>query len=444
LNFSSAGRYALVADSLSAKSRHTSLRQVTVRERQRAPLLKIKWRSLTLAYCSKAMSNRKKLMFYCQHVLGMGHFIRSAAIVRGLVGSFDVCFLNGGEMIPGFDLPPEIEVINLPPIKADAQFRDIHAVGSSADLDEIKSVRRRRILDEYRRLEPHVLMIELYPFGRLKFGFELMPLLECAKSAGSQTKVVCSLRDILVSKREQQRFEEDACRIVSRYFDLLLVHSDPRFQLLEETFPKVSELKCPIRYTGFVTQRLPHDLSPAGGGEKSIVVSIGGGRVGIELIDCAIEAGRLIADELPHEMLIFTGPYLPESEFQRLQAKIAGRSNVKIQRYTTKFTSDLQKAELSISMAGYNTCLNILTTGVPAIVYPFIGNNNREQAIRANKLFELGLVEVIYPHELTPQLLAEKIMLTLSKPRRAMRAPAFDLNGVANTARALIELVSNR
>jgi predicted glycosyltransferase len=390
------------------------------------------------------MSNRKKLMFYCQHVLGMGHFIRSAEIARGLVGSFDVCFLNGGEIIPGFDLPPEIEVIDLPPIKADAQFRDIHAVGSTANLDEIKSDRRQRILDEYRRLDPDILMIELYPFGRLKFAFELMPLLECAKSAGSQTKVVCSLRDILVSKREQQRFEEEACRIVNQYYDLLLVHSDPRFQRLEETFPKVSELKCPIRYTGFVTQRLPQDPSPVAGSEKSIVVSIGGGRVGIELIECAIEAGRLIAEELPHELLIFTGPYLPETEYQQLQARIMGRSNVKLQRYTTEFTSYLRKAGLSISMAGYNTCLNILTTGVPAIVYPFMGNNNREQTIRADKLSELGIVEVIYPHELTPQLLAGKIRPALSKPRQAMRAPALELNGVANTSEALIELVSNR
>jgi predicted glycosyltransferase len=390
------------------------------------------------------MPKRKKLMFYCQHVLGIGHFIRSAEIVRGLMESFDVCFLNGGEIAPGFDLPPEIEVIELPPIKADDQFRDIHAVGDSANLDEIKSLRKQRILDQYSRLEPDVLMIELYPFGRLKFAFELMPLLEYAKSAGSQTKVVCSLRDILVSKREQQRFEDEACHIVNRYFDLLLVHSDPRFQLLEETFPKASELKCPIRYTGFVAQRVPQDLSQVNGGERSIVVSIGGGRVGMELIDCAIDAGQSIAGEFPHEMLIFTGPYLPETEFQRIRAKILGRSNMKIQRYTTKFISYLQRAELSISMAGYNTSLNIITTGVPAIVYPFTGNNNQEQTIRANKLSKLGLVEVIYPHELTSQLLAEKIKLALSKRRRAMKAPALDLNGVANTTRALIELVSNR
>src|SRR5262245_21527550 len=120
---------------------------------------------------------KRKVMFYCQHVLGMGHFIRSAEIVRGL-DAFDVCFLNGGEIIPGFDLPPSVEVINLPPIKTDAGFGEIHPADESITLDEIKNVRQRRILDEYERIRPDILIIELFPFGRLKFAFELIPLLE--------------------------------------------------------------------------------------------------------------------------------------------------------------------------------------------------------------------------------------------------------------------------
>jgi predicted glycosyltransferase len=385
-------------------------------------------------------------MFYCQHVLGMGHFIRSMEIVRGL-NCFDVCFLNGGEIIPGFALPAMVEVVNLPPIKADAEFRDIHATGAMS-LEEIKESRRRRILDEYDRLRPDLLVFELFPFGRLKFAFELIPLLESAKAAGNRTKVVCSLRDILVAKRQQQQFEEDACRIVNRYFDLLLVHSDPRFHRLEETFPRTADLQCPIRYTGFVAQTTVESEMPADGfaessnDEKTILVSIGGGRVGIELIDCAIEASALIAGDLRHRMLIFTGPYLPEAEFQRLREKIAGRTNIRLERYTTSFISHLRRADLSISMAGYNTCLNIVTTGARAIVYPFTGNNNQEQSIRADKLRALGLVDIILPRALDPELLARKIMLALSRPKPAV-VSSLDLNGVAQTAAALAELVES-
>jgi predicted glycosyltransferase len=283
-------------------------------------------------------------------------------------------------------------------------------------------------------------VIELFPFGRLKFAYELIPLLERAKAAGSPTKVVCSLRDILVSKRERQQFEDDACRIVNEYFDLLLVHSDPRFQSLDETFSRVSDLKCPIRYTGFVAQTIA-DCEPLRvvDGEKIIVVSIGGGRVGVELIDCAIEASSLIANQLRHRMLIFAGPYCPQSEFQRLQSKIAGNAAVELQRYTTRFISYLRTADLSISMAGYNTCLNIISVGVRAIVYPFTGNDNQEQTIRANKLQKMGIVDIIDRRELAPTSLAEKMM---TRPEHEKGVPPLNLNGATNTAAALIDLVN--
>ncbi|PHM08684.1 glycosyl transferase, partial [Nostoc sp. 'Peltigera malacea cyanobiont' DB3992] len=45
----------------------------------------------------------KRIMFYCQHILGMGHLVRSREIVRGLTKDFQVCFINGGEIIQGFE-----------------------------------------------------------------------------------------------------------------------------------------------------------------------------------------------------------------------------------------------------------------------------------------------------------------------------------------------------
>jgi len=199
---------------------------------------------------------KKRAMFYCQSVLGMGHLIRSAEIARGLADNgFEVSFLNGGEMAGGLELPSTIAVVNLPPIKSDAKFSEIRAADGSRDLEEIKEERRRRILAEFARFRPQVLIIELFPFGRRKFAFELIPLLERISASGRATKVVCSLRDILVSRSDQAKFDDQVCNLMNRYFDLLLVHADPRVQRLEETFPSARRIECPIRYTGFVVQR---------------------------------------------------------------------------------------------------------------------------------------------------------------------------------------------
>ncbi|MBW4698847.1 MAG: carbohydrate porin [Aphanocapsa lilacina HA4352-LM1] len=91
---------------------------------------------------------KKKILFYCQHILGMGHLVRSMEIVRGLADDFQVCFINGGEQVPGFDVPAGIEVINLPAIKTDAAFRALTVVGGAA------SEVRARLYSHIQRLSP--------------------------------------------------------------------------------------------------------------------------------------------------------------------------------------------------------------------------------------------------------------------------------------------------
>jgi predicted glycosyltransferase len=59
----------------------------------------------------------KKLMFYCQHILGIGHLVRSLEIVRGLVDNFQICFINGGEIVEGIAIPKRVEIVNLSAIK---------------------------------------------------------------------------------------------------------------------------------------------------------------------------------------------------------------------------------------------------------------------------------------------------------------------------------------
>ena len=386
---------------------------------------------------------RPRVMFYCQHVLGMGHFVRSAEIVRGLAG-FEVCFLNGGEIVSGFELPPSVEVINLPPLRSDAEFRDLRTVDDAANLAAIKTARRQRLLAEYERCRPDVLIIELFPFGRRKFADELVPLLERIQADGRQTRVVCSLRDILVSKRDQARFDAQVCDLVNQYFDLVLVHADPAFQRLEETFPRAHDIHCPVRYTGFVAQGVSDHAAielKTDERDKVIVVSIGGGRVGAELIGCAIEASDRLADTQPHRMLIFAGPYMPEDQFQQFSAAVAPRPRLRLERFTTNFTAYLRRADLSVSMAGYNTCLNILATGVRAIVCPFTGNHNEEQTIRAVKLQRLGALRVIHPSQLSPAQLAVMMKVELERTAAGARA-RLQLNGAEQTAAALSELLA--
>jgi predicted glycosyltransferase len=166
-------------------------------------------------------------------------------------------------------------------------------------------------------------------------------------------------------------------------------------------------------------------------------VSIGGGRVGHELIACALEAEARLTT--PHRLHILTGPHMPVGQFQRLQQQIAGRSRITLERHTTQFPTWLRRADLSISMAGYNTCMDILSAGARALVWPFSEHENDEQTLRARKMEQLGYVSVLDPAHLEPDYLAAEIVRCLNAPPPAP-AVALDLQGAPRTAELLAAL----
>ena len=46
-----------------------------------------------------------RVLLYVQHLLGIGHLRRAAAIARGLAsGGFEVAFVSGGEAVPALDI----------------------------------------------------------------------------------------------------------------------------------------------------------------------------------------------------------------------------------------------------------------------------------------------------------------------------------------------------
>lgn len=372
------------------------------------------------------------LLFYCQHVLGMGHLVRSREIVKGL-GNFQVCFVNGGESVEGFAFPRGVEIVSLPPIASDTEFRAIHAVDGRT-LADLQEERRRVLLDTFARVQPDVIVIEMFPFGRRKFAFELVPLLEAAAVRG--TRVVSSVRDILVGKRDLARHEQQAVDLLNRYFHRVLVHSDPGFQPLGETFTRIADVTCPITYTGFVAEPVTVTPGAAHDGPPRLLASAGGGRVGFPLMRAVVGAGLALGPRVNVD--VCAGPYLPDDQFAELQAMASAAPWIRLERFAPDFVERMASADVLVSMAGYNTCMNILATGVRALVHPFTGNGNQEQTIRARKLEQLGLLGVLDDADFAPERLAQRVDQALAAPASA--GARLDLDGVGKTALALEEL----
>ena len=376
------------------------------------------------------MSNRPAILFYCQHSLGMGHLVRSLALADSVRRRFRVVLLNGGRMPKGIVIPAGIEVVNLPPL-------GMNDGGALVSYDKRISVeraleRRQRIIREsFAKLRPAVVLVELFPFGRKKFAGELLPLLHAARQPETRALVVCSLRDILVNQRKNQQEHDDrAATWANEFFDLVLVHSDPSFVRFEDSFQPRIPLRVPVQYTGFVVPRgatSRRELSS----RKAIVVSAGGGVVGEPLLRLAIEAHRHFADDAEIEMKIIGGPLLPQESWQLLRSLSRGRKRLKLVKQVSDLAGELSGAAVSISQAGYNTCLDVLRAGVPALLVPFAREDENEQRTRALRLQDLGLVKVLDESEQTSERLANEIRGLLNFK---FARPALDLNGAERSA----------
>jgi predicted glycosyltransferase len=385
-----------------------------------------------------ALSNAMKsaLLFYCQHSRGLGHLVRAWTIADALASDFHVVFVNGGELPSGINPPPHIEMVMLPPLE---QTTTGALVTSDAGVSvaDVQQRRARLLLHTFRRTAPAVVLIELFPFGRAKFADEILPILAFAASGRRRPLVVCSLRDLLVGGRRNQReHDERAKRIAEAYFDAVLVHADPRLVKLEETFKPHAPLRLPVMYTGFVSAPSPSLPIPTSG-RRGIVVSAGGGRVGGTLFEAALNAHEMTPVDERSPMRIITGPFLPDDEYDALTSRAARYSDLTIERTVPTLRPHLETAAVSLSQCGYNTALDLLQTHVPALVVPCAQGRTDEQRARAARLEALGALRMLDPIELAGDRLVREIATT----RLFVPQPiSVDMNGAMETCRAVVGL----
>ncbi len=374
------------------------------------------------------------LLFYCQHSLGIGHLTRSFALSAAMTRHFRVVFLNGGRLPPGLAVPAGVEIIDLPALGMD----DGHTLVSrdaKHDVTQAQAARRERIEHAAREERPAVLLVELFPFGRKKFAGEILPMIRAAKRQGAH--VACSLRDILVDARPDQQHHDDRARwLTDRYFDAVLVHADRKLAALEDSFRPRTPLRTPLHYTGYVVPERDSSTTIARG--DHLLVSAGGGIVGDELFRLALEARAQMREPMP--LRIVAGPFLPEAQWLELRQATAGAPGVELLRQVPDMVAEMQRARASLSQCGYNTALDIVVAGVPALVLPYATVTENEQASRAQRLAALGAMRCAPASIDAPALARELDALRAFAPRAA----ALDLDGAARSAQCLHELVTGR
>jgi predicted glycosyltransferase len=375
--------------------------------------------------------SQPRVLFYVQHLLGIGHLARASRVARALTeDGFDLTLVTGGAPVGGFP-GPGINHVELPAVVASDQgFGGLAQMDGTPADEAFLATRRDRLLGLLADLRPDVVVLEAYPFGRRQMRFELLPLLDAIRSMTPRPLVVSSVRDILQEQTKPGRNEE-ILGIIQNNFDLVMVHGDPAFAALDRTFPFAAEIRDRIAYTGLVAGPATRPSDEV----FDVLVSAGGGAAGQGLVRATAEAAKLVSPKLKWGLI--TGPNLPAADFDAVSA--AAPANVSIFRFRQDFPSLLASTELSVSQAGYNTVCDILRAGCRSLLVPFAAGGETEQTERAERLRAMGLAGFITEADLTPERLADAVETSLAKPKPPANSLAVD--GAKQSSQVLRKLL---
>ncbi|MDU0340604.1 glycosyltransferase family protein [Bosea rubneri] len=363
------------------------------------------------------------------HLLGVGHLVRARHLAAALAqAGYAVTLASGG--MPDGKAASGYRLVQLPPVRVEGtDFRNLLDEAGDPAAPKRLSARAAGLVALTRELRPDVVITEHFPFGRRQLAGEFLALIEAAREARPQALVLSSIRDVLVAPQRADRLAEAERRIVA-LFDGVLVHGDRGFLPLEASWPVTPAIAERLHYTGYLATPAASTSEQEENGE--ILVSGGGSAAALPLFRLALATAGLLPER---RWRILVGQGVPESEFAGLVRQAP--DNAMVERARPDFPALLGCCALSLSLAGYNTVLDLVQARRPALVAPFDAGSETEQAIRTAALERAGLARAIRP-EAGPEALAAVIAGALDAGQPAPLAVALD--GAAGTVAAIARL----
>lgn len=379
------------------------------------------------------------LVIHFQQFWGTGHRVRMSRLAAALAGKFEVSLLDGGRIEPEIAVPEGVRRIRLEPLLREPSGV-IRPCRDGISLRQALALRRRTALAVIGELRPAALVVEFYPFSRLNLAVEIEALMAATRALRPEAMVFASVRDFLATGFEDsphsrpEKHEALVARL--RRLDGLLLHAEPANDLWDAHLPAVAEAAIPVVHTGYIGPRL--DGRPPAAARIGTALSVGGGIDGSELISATLALWRGIGSlPFPRDLqplTVYLGPYLPAAAARRIESECRALG-VRCSPYADDFCQILATAALSISRAGYNTCMDIVASGVRAVVSPSLIN---DQLPRARRLAALGRVAMAADSDESLQEAIDRALALDAGP------PPFALDGAAVSTEWIVSQLARR
>jgi len=383
-----------------------------------------------------------KVLIYSQDGFGLGHLRRNLNIAGRLIQqhpSSSILIIADSPVAPFFDLPPECDFVKIPTIiKVDSGIWRTDRLPEQ--YDHILKIRSEIIKDVALSFKPDVFLVDHMPGGAMG---ELVQPLEALKRDLPQTKIILGLRDILGAPRtiHDQWNREGAYAAAEQFYDDILVYGCSDLFDVPSKYRFPPELLPRTSHCGYICQTPPSadDLdeevllklftSPRG---PFVLVTGGGGFDAYHFMRTFLEAVPFVQAKIQFHAMVATGPFMRQKHFVRLTEKAIGLPVI-VTPTGPDAINLLHRADLVISMGGYNTVSEILFLRKNAIVIPRKGPS-AEQTMRCKLMSERNLFASIEHGKLTPKRLARRILKKLNASERMPERMIPEMRGSQNVA----------
>ena len=389
-----------------------------------------------------------RIAIYSQDGNGLGHLRRNSVIGQQLLKEMPrskILLFADSPVAPFFQLPAGMDHIKLPSIKKirAGKWQPTHLHIRVRHLQRMRAELLSNVLQNYR---PDLLLVDHMPHGSQG---ELIPALKALKQTLPNCNLVLGLRDILDARDVIRRVwkTEGAYDALRQYYDCVLIYGSREIFDTAHVY-RLSPPPKGIHYCGYVAKEPTLQVASSareplrGSGKKFVFVSVGGGADGAFLMRKYLSALRLLGPRANFATLMALGANSPPHLRQKLFLKAEGLP-VEIVTSVEDSLSVIAAADLVICMAGYNTLSEVLHLRKKSLVVPRSGPS-AEQRIRSALLAKRGLIDVLYPEEVTKESLAKRLLTNLERDDYPVEDKSIDTGGARRAVGCLMELMNTR
>jgi predicted glycosyltransferase len=359
------------------------------------------------------------IALYSHDTVGLGHTRRNLLIAQALTHAYpnaSVLMLTGAATSGRFQAPPRVDFLTLPAMTK-GEDGDYESRALDVSLKQLVKLRSRAIWAALKAFKPDVFVVDNVPKGAVG---ELERALGKLRKKG-RTRCVLGLRDVLddpeAVRAQWAKAKNEAA--IAAYFDEIWVYGDKNVCDQARDYGFSAKTAAKLRYVGYFDQRarlagqpplaeLPEGVRPDG---KLVLAQVGGGQ------DGALLARAFARTALPEGFygVLVTGPYMPAALREELEGLVSQNPKLTLLTFVKEPTRLLAHADRVVAMGGYNTTFEVLSFGKPLLTVPRV-RPRLEQFVRAARLRDLGLLDVLHPNDLTPEALAAWLGREVSPP----------------------------